>query len=52
MDVQSPRYLGKGLSTGAVYVACSHSYGTEMLCVRGNDGTLGDYYDNKENRSG
>ena len=52
MDLSCPRYLGPALSAGCVFVAASTGVETELFSLKGNDGTVVEYTDNKENRKG
>ncbi|XP_033747318.1 citron Rho-interacting kinase-like isoform X2 [Pecten maximus] len=51
LDMHCPRYLGRAIRVGGVYVSTSDSQGTQLVCLRGNDGMNINYYeDNKENK--
>ena len=52
VDLSCPRYLGPALSAGCVFVAASTGVETELFSLKGNDGTVVEYTDNKENRKG
>ncbi|XP_021365969.1 citron Rho-interacting kinase-like [Mizuhopecten yessoensis] len=51
LDMHCPRYLGRAIRIGGVYVSISDGQGTQLVCLRGNDGMNINYYeDNKENK--
>ncbi|KAK3084551.1 hypothetical protein FSP39_015212 [Pinctada imbricata] len=55
LDIHFPRYLGNAMTSGGVYIADNRSYGTDLVCLRGNDGLPGGELpgarvENKENQ--
>ncbi|XP_060064915.1 citron Rho-interacting kinase-like [Ylistrum balloti] len=51
LDMHCPRYLGRAIRVGGVYVSTSDCEGTKLVCLRGNDGMNINYYEeNKENK--
>ena len=52
LDIQGPRFLGKGITRGTIYVSLSTGYLTELILLQGNDGISNEFRDeDKENRS-
>ena len=51
LDLQCPRYLGKAITMGGIYVSVSNGQGSQLLCLKGTDGlpAVG-YIENKENK--
>ena len=51
LDIQGPRFLGKGITRGTIYISIGTGYMTELMLLQGNDGISSEFRDDdKENR--